>query len=381
MIKILPLLRTDDQLHVNSPAFDPFQADASRHGDILINHFVTTHLFQFSYGILIQSSVPHGQFPGQAHLSEPAHILRSDAAGVPVLHPSDHDSSSVGRQYRLRRIEIDTVIDRLVILFCKSIRLFVIRTDQTQCPVAVMVFKSRRKHILRAYKQDALAIQPKEVGTLPHLTEPVIVCRQHLLILPCKTVLAGIQKDLPAAVRRSAANRTAVSSIAFSPHLRIPEVIPAAPFRQILLVKNRILLILLVVRSVTDRQTLRLYFAKTAVPLPFSQHAGIHQQLTAVIHCDCTAGEAAVPVISFIRSQRRRKIFPVQKIVAHRMSPVHRSPLGIIRIILVEHMIFSAIIRKPIGIVQPARAHGQMKIRPFLLCYHLSRQLLNCHTR
>ena len=239
-----------------------------------------------------------------------------------------------------------------------------------------MVFKSRRKHILRAYKQNTLAIQPKKVGTLPHLTEPVIVCRQHLLILPCKTVLAGIQKDLPAAVRRSAANRTAVSSIAFSPHLRIPKVIPTAPFRQILLVKNRILLILLVVRSVTDRQTLRLYFAKTAVSLPFSQHAGIHQQLASVIHRDRTAGEAAVPVISFIRSQRRRKIFPVQKIVAHRMSPVHRSPLGIIRIILVEHMIFSAIIRKPIGIIQPARAHGQMKIRPFLLCYHLSRSLL-----
>ena len=110
--------------------------------------------------------------------------------------------------------------------------------------------------------------------------------------------------------------------------------------------------------------------------LAFPDHPGIHEQLPSVRKLNGAARETAVPVINLIRSQRGRKVFPVQQVLAHRMPPVHGSPIGVIRIVLVKHMVFPLIPGKTVGIIHPSGACGQMERRPFLFGYHLLESLL-----
>ena len=273
-------------------------------------------------------------------------------------------------------------------LLCKSPRLLVILSDQAECSVSVMVFKSFRQHILRTCQENPFSVQLEEVRAFPHFSETVIICHKHTFKLPLKSVRTGIQQDLPASVCRTVPDNTAVCAVFLLPHLRIPEVMDTASFRDICFIQYRIHLILLIIHSVTHGKTLRLYITDASVCLPFPQHAGIHQQVSAVRERYRAPGKASVSVISLIRCQSCRKIFPVQKIFAYCMPPVHRSPFRLIRIILVKHVILSVVIRESVRVVHPAGPHRQMKIRAFLLLYHFLRclfvfscftQCLTCH--
>ncbi len=285
----------------------------------------------------------------------------SVVAGIPVLHPSNHHPSSVRCQDSLGRIEVDSVVNRLICLFREFLRFPVIRPNQAQRPVPVMVLEAGGKHVLGAGEQHPLPVQREKVRAFPHLPETVVIRRQHLFIMPRITVRTFKKQNLSAAVRRPVADDAAVGSVLLPPHLGIAEIKPAAAFRDIFLVQNRILIILYIVHSVPHGKALCLDFIITAVCLALLDHACVHQKLPAVRKRNRAAGKASVPVIDFIRSQRRRKIFPMQEIRAHRMPPVHGAPVGII-----EHVVLPVMPGEAVGIVHPPGPGGQMEARPLL---------------
>ena len=53
-------------------------------------------------------------------------------------------------------------------------------------------------------------------------------------------------------------------------------------------------------------------------------------------------------------------MFPTEKIVADRMSPVHSAPIGSIRIKLIKQMILPFIIDQSVGVVHPAAFRHKM---------------------
>ena len=229
-------------------------------------------------------------------------------------------------------------------LFCKCICLLIVLADQAERSVSIVVFEFGRQHILRTCEQDPFPVQFKEVRTLPHLTEPVVVGGKHLFKAPFEPVRACKEQDLAAAVRRAVSHDAAVCAILFPPHFRIPEIKPAAALRKILCVQYRIALIFLVIHAVSHSKALSLYIAEAAVRLAFPQNAGIHQQMSAVRERYSAPGKASVSVISLIRSQGSRQVLPVQEIFTHGMPPMHGSPFRFIGIILVKHMILTIVV-------------------------------------
>ena len=148
------------------------------------------------------------------------------------------------------------------------------------------------------------------------------------------------------------------------------------------------MLIFYIIHPVSHGKTLGLHFIIASVGLTLLGYSRIHQQLPAVRKREGTPRKTPVPVIDFIGCQRRRQILPVQQILTHRMSPMHGPPEGIIRMILIEHMIFSIIPGKSVWIIHPSDAGRQMEIRPLFLRNSLSKsflvftslpQCLTCH--
>ena len=184
MIDFLPFFRSDRQLHVNPPTADSIQTNLLRDQHILVIYPVTAQLVQFSYWGLVQPSVLDMQLPWKTHLPKPRYILCSKITSVPVLHPSDHNAASIRRQHCLRRIKINTIINRLIMPFRECVCLFIIITNQAECPVSVMILKSLRKHILRTDKQYCTAVEHEEIRTFPHKSKAVVVFCEHLLIFP-----------------------------------------------------------------------------------------------------------------------------------------------------------------------------------------------------
>ena len=101
-------------------------------------------------------------------------------------------------------------------------------------------------------------------------------------------------------------------------------------------VQNRIVFIFHIVHPVPHGQALSLHLVPAAVFLTRPDHTRIHEQLSAVRQGQGASGEAPVPVIGLVRRKRRGKVFPVQQVTAHRMSPVHGPPLGLIGIVLIK---------------------------------------------
>ena len=54
-----------------------------------------------------------------------------------------------------------------------------------------------------------------------------------------------------------------------------------------------------------------------------------------------------------ITGNSRRQVFPMHKISADGMSPMHISPFGTVRVVLKVQMIFSIFIDQPVGIIHP----------------------------
>ncbi len=77
----------------------------------------------------------------------------------------------------------------------------------------------------------------------------------------------------------------------------------------------------------------------------------IEKQLPALFQC--AAGENAVAVIIFSREQSDIQMFPVHKVFADRVSPVHRPPYWRIGEMLIKKMISALIVYKSVRVVHP----------------------------
>ena len=227
-----------------------------------------------------------------------------------------------------------------------------------------MILKSLGHHILGAGDQHCLTVQLKEIRAFPHHTEAPSVGGQDSFKFPCKSVRAAVEKDLPVMLRCTVTHHTSVCTVRLPPYLGITKVKPTAVLGKLLTVQYRIARIFLIIQAISHRNTLCLHFPVAPIRLILLDHACIHQQMFAIGQHDSTARKTAVPVIIRIRRHCRRQLFPVQQILAHCMAPVHGTPIGTERMILIEHMIFPFVIRKTVGVVHPSHPRGQMKIRP-----------------
>ena len=287
-------------------------------------------------------------------------------AGIPVLHPRDHDPAPVGCKDSLFRVEIHSVIHTLISLRYKPACLRVIVSDQAESPIAVMIFQPVRQHIHRACQDHLFAVQFKEIRAFPHSPEAVTVNGKLSLKFPVVRILCREEQDLSALLffvdhcsgqKTVRIIRIAVMqhfflfaqgiahassfkcSVFLLPDTRIPEVVFTALFRQVLKDKNRIAVVFGIVFPISESDTLCLYFQIPLAHLQFFAYAGVHEHMRAILHRQGTAGKASVPVIRHIRRQCGRQVFPVQKVLAHCVSPVHRSPMRVVRVVLVEEMV------------------------------------------
>ena len=229
-----------------------------------------------------------------------------------------------------------------------------------------MILKPFRQHIHGAADDNILSIQFEKIRAFPHHTETVMIFFHHAFKIPVKSVLTFIQKNLAASVSRTVYRHHAVGSIRIPEHFRIPEICFAASLRDILPVQYRVSFVFFIIHAIAHSKTLRLFIYISAVLLRNSFYTGIHQKLASIRKLHCTSGKAAIPVIRLIRCQSRGEILPVQQIFTYCMSPVHGPPIWVIRMILVKKMIFSVIIRKSIGIIQPSHPGREMEFRTIL---------------
>ena len=176
------------------------------------------------------------------------------------------------------------------------------------------------------------------------------------------SVFAGEKQELPAPVRRPAGNEGPELSGGIAKDLRIPEVDPARSGRKHVRGDDGISLVFAVIDPVTDSDALLLDIAL----LP-GMDPCVQEQLPAVVQRYGTAGEAAVPVEGLVGRQGAGKKLPVKKVIAHRMAPVHGSPLGPVGVILVEHVVLPAVVREPVRVVHPADPRREVKGRAVFL--------------
>ena len=266
-------------IQLRNPSFNTLQCLFPVQQDILVRGFSAPVLRKFPNRLLIQAPVLKKQFTRQAHLAEPGALLIAGCfAGIPVLHPADHHAPSVRGQNRLRRVKVDPVIDRLVMLLDKPVSVH--SPCEADSTVAVMVFKTFREHILRADKQHLLSVQREEIRAFPHEAEPAVILGQYADIPPFKSVPAFILEQDAALILPAGSHYAPVPAVLRPPDLRIPEIIGAQALRKRAAAQNRVLFIFLIIRSVSDGNALGLVLL--CLVTAFLPHAGIHQQVPSV---------------------------------------------------------------------------------------------------
>ena len=80
--------------------------------------------------------------------------------------------------------------------------------------------------------------------------------------------------------------------------------------------------------------------------------ACVHKPQFAVVD-DSTTREASVLITVITRSQCNGKILPICQVIADNVSPMHRSPLGIIRMMLEKRVILTVIVYESVRVVYP----------------------------
>ena len=222
------------------------------------------------------------------------------------------------------------------------------------------------QHLHGAEHQDLLAIQREEVRALPHFAVLIVAAFQHRDKVPVEAVLALEQYRCAAVVLGPADSDGGVGAVGLTPDLGVPEVKLAEAFRQVFLGQHRVAGRLFVVETVTDGDALGLDIPHLPIGLLFCNHAGVHQQLPAVIHLGGRAGEAAGAVVHRgIRGKCTGQILPVQQVGADRVTPVHGRPPHIVGVILIELVILPFIIREAVGVVEPAHIRSHVVSRAF----------------
>ena len=130
-VNILRIRRTDLQLHIDLAATYPIQPNDIRKSNVLMTDFPSPHLLYLPDRLLIQAAIPNRQFSWQAHLPKPRTARCVQVTGIPVLHPTDHDPPAIRRHHRLRRIEVNPIIDRLIRLLMEFLCLLIKSAKQT----------------------------------------------------------------------------------------------------------------------------------------------------------------------------------------------------------------------------------------------------------
>ena len=232
--------------------------------------------------------------------------------------------------------------------------------------VVTVVELALGQHLHGAEHQDLLAVQREEVRALPHFAVLIVAAFQHRDKVPVEAVLALEQCRCAAAVLGQADGDGGVGAVGFTPDLGVPEVELAEAFRQVFLGQHRVAGRLFVVETVTNGNALGLDVPHLPIGLLFCHHAGVHQQLLAVIHLGSRTGEAAGAVVRRgIRGECTGQILPVQQVGADRVTPVHGRPPHIVGVILIELVILPFIIREAVGVVEPAHIGGHVVSRAF----------------
>ena len=200
----------------------------------------------------------------------------------------------------------------------------------------------------------------KGPGT-PHFAVLIVAAFQHRDKVPVEAVLALEQCCCAAAVLGQADGDGGVGAVGLTPDLGVPEIELTEALRQVFLGQHRVAGRLFVVETVTNGNALGLDVPHLPIGLLFCHHAGVHQQLLAVIHLGSRTGEAAGAVVRRgIRSNGAGQILPMQQVCADRVSPVHRTPLCCVGVVLVKLVVLSLIEREAVRVIHPAHKRGQV---------------------
>ena len=284
LINILRICRAKSDFHIHASSLYAIQTNYILKSNILIFCLICAKLLNFPNRFLDQAAVFNGKLSWKAHLSKPFSLRNSVIRTcIPVLHPADHNSSSVWCFHCLHCIIVNTIVHCLVFFRDKGFGLLIKFTNQAKSSVTIVVLKVFWKHILRAYEYYVFSIQGKEIRALPHFSESAIIRKHYGFKLPVKPILTSIQKNTAAcSVRSVIYDHAAVSAILAFPHFRITEIKGAAVFRHVFCCKNRISYILFIIHPITDCKALCLYIADTSIRLCFFSHTGVHKKLFSI---------------------------------------------------------------------------------------------------
>ena len=126
---------------------------------------------------------------------------------------------------------------------------------------------------------------------------------------------------------------------------------------------DRILFRLLEVDAIdADREVLRLDAVRLAWLLQQVDMARVEQIELAVL-LDAAAREAAICIVRMVWEEGDRLALPMHEILARRMRPVHRPPLRLVRVVLIEEMVLAAKVGKAIRVIAPADARRNVEAR------------------
>jgi len=350
---------------VGHTTLDAFQRSFALHRHIFVEGALAVDGVQFTHRGLNNAPVLDVQFAGADGLPEPLAAMRLILSVRPGLQPCGHDPAAIRGKGGLGGIEVDAAIHQLHIFLGKGVGGFVIAADEGN-HVVTIVELALWQHLHGPQHQDLLAIQREEVRALPHFAVLIVAAFQHRDKVPVEAVLALEQCRCAAAVLGKADGDSRVGAVGLTPDLGVPEVELAEAFRQVFLGQHRVAGRLFVVETVTDGNALGLDIPHLPIGLLFCNHAGVHQQLLAVIHLGGRTGEAAGAVVcGGIRGKCAGQILPVQQVGADRVPPVHGRPPHIVGVILIELVILAFIIRETVWVVQPAHIRGHVVGRAF----------------
>ena len=158
--------------------------------------------------------------------------------------------------------------------------------DQADGAVSVVKFQPGLAHVLRTDQQDMIAVQLEEIRAFPHPSILVVTAVEDGPEMPVDCVLALVEKDRAALVVAAVADDAGKAAVGATTDLRVAEIVDAEALRNVFFAQNRILLVLDVVFSVAEGQTLGLIRFFDPVFPAFFLHTGVHQNLAAVIQFD-----------------------------------------------------------------------------------------------
>ena len=141
-INILRICRAKGDFHIHTSSLYAIQTNYILKSNILIFCLICAKLLNFPNRFLDQAAVFNGKLSWKAHLSKPFSLRNSVIRTcIPVLHPADHNSSSVWCFHCLHCIIVDTIVHCLVFFRNKGFGLFIKFTNQAKVPSTLLLLQ------------------------------------------------------------------------------------------------------------------------------------------------------------------------------------------------------------------------------------------------